>query len=649
MNGLKHYLIAILLQYGDNMQELYRGYIKTKDKVPAQKFKNTNKLLSLEQAKELTEYAGVLADDTILIDIDDYEQSEILMNIVEDLQLNCRVVKTTRGKHFYFYGSDHINKCGTHLKLAIGLEADIKVGTHNSICVIKYASKEREIIYDIEDYEEYEKAPTWLTPVKTKSDFYNMKEGDGRNQELFNYILTLQSAELSDDEIKQTITLLNKYILKSPLEESELNKILRDDSFKKPVFYGKNGNFLFDKFARYLKTNNHVIRLDSQLHIYKDGVYLDGNREIEKAMINIIPSLSSRNRNEVIKYLNIDAPEIKSKASANYIAFSNGIYNLDTDSLEEFNHSIIVKNRVPFSYNPEAYNSTLDNMLDKISCGDDNIRALLEEMVGYCMYRRNELRKAFILIGDKANGKSTFLDCIAYMLGEHNTASLDLKELGDRFRTAELFGKLVNIGDDIGDEFIPNPAIFKKLVSGDRVTVERKGQDPFDFNNYSKLLFSANNIPRIKDQTGAVLDRLVIVPFNASFSKNDSDYDPYIKYKLRSDEAMEYLIQLGLCGLKRVLKNNGFTICEKVQTELEEYAENNNPIIGFFKELDLDIDVFNQSTKDVYAMYKVYCNSNGFTAIAANSFGKAIKKEFNLDVKQVMQDGKRYRVYKLCE
>ena len=104
------------------------------------------------------------------------------------------------------------------------------------------------------------------------------------------------------------------------------------------------------------------------------------------------------------------------------------------------------------------------------------------------------------------------------MLGEENISSLDLAELGERFKTAELFGKLTNVGDDIGDEFIANAAVFRKLVTGERITVERKGQDPFEFNNYSKLLFSANNIPRIKDKTGAVQRRLVIIPFDAKFS-----------------------------------------------------------------------------------------------------------------------------------
>lgn len=627
------------------MQELFKGYIPTKNKVPIKKFKNTSNLLSLSEAQELDEYAGVLADDVKLIDIDNYEQSEILMDLVEDLQLNCRVIETTRGKHFYFYGGSKITKSGSHLKLALGLESDIKVGGHNSIAILKYDGKERSVIYDIDETETYEEAPAYLTPIKTKIDFLNLEEGEGRNQQLFNYILTLQSAELSNDEVRETIKLLNEYILPEALPQDEIEKILRDDSFKKPIFYGKNGAFLFDKFANYLKNNNHVKRMDSQLHIYQDGVYLDGQRNLEKAMINIIPTLTSRNRSEVLKYLHIVAPEVKSKASANYIAFKNGIYNLDTGKLEEFSPDIVVKNKIPFNYNESAYNETMDSVLDKISCYDEQIRSLLVEMAGYCMYRRNELRKAFILIGDKANGKSTYLDCIAYMIGEVNVSALDLKELGDRFRTAELFGKLVNIGDDIGDEFIPNPAIFKKLVSGDRVTVERKGQDPFDFNNYSKLLFSANNIPRINDRTGAVLDRLVIVPFNATFSKTDSDYDPYIKYKLRSESAMEYLIQVALTGLKRVLTNNDFTISDKVQAELNEYNETNNPIIGYFKDMDIEAEVVNEKTTEVYQAYKVYCNANGFTPITSNNFGKYVKKEFNLTAKQRMTDGRRYRIY----
>ena len=627
------------------MQQLFRGYLPTKNKSPLIKFKDAK---PLSEVSDLPEYAGLLADDVILIDVDEYEQSEKLMDIVEDLQLNCRVYATTRGKHFLFYGGN-IDKCGTHLKLAVGIEADIKVGSHNSISVLKFDGKDRKIIYDIEPDEEYDPAPAWLTPVKTKVDFSSLESGDGRNQKLFNHILSCQGAELSNEEIKETITLLNQYVLPESLDQAELDKILREDSFKKPVFYGKNGNFLFDKFATYLKNNLNIIKIDNQLHIYKDGVYVDGLHDIEREMIKIIPTLSSRNRSEVIKYLYLISPIVTSMADARYIPFNNGVYNIEDCKLEPFRPDIILKNKIPFNYNYDAYNETMDKMLDRVSCYDDQIRDLLEELAGYIFYRRNELRKGFIFIGDKANGKSTYMDCLNYMVGGHNRTALDLKELGDRFRTAELYGKLLCAGDDIGDEFIPNPAIFKKVVSGDPIVVERKGQDPFTLYNYAKCIWSANNIPRIKDKTGAVLDRLVIVPFNANFNKDSEGFDPYIKYKLRSESAMEYLIQLGLDGLKRVLNNSGFTICDKVQEELREYSENNNPIIGFLRDLDVDVDILNQPTKDVYIRYKLYCSDNGFNPMSAGEFTKYIKKAYELDNPSVRVNGKVVRLYRRVE
>ena len=60
---------------------------------------------SLSDVQDCESYAGILADDAVLIDIDDYEQSETLMQIVEDKQLLCRVYETSRGKHFFFKNS----------------------------------------------------------------------------------------------------------------------------------------------------------------------------------------------------------------------------------------------------------------------------------------------------------------------------------------------------------------------------------------------------------------------------------------------------------------------------------------------------------------------------------------------------------------
>lgn len=627
------------------MYDLFKGYVPTRNKECLMKFKNKTsaELKSLREVSQLEEYAGILNDHTILVDVDEYEQSEILMNIVEDLQLRCRVYETTRGKHFLFLNDDRVQTNKTHAKLACGLSADIKLGSRSSYSILKFKNKDRKIIYDIFPDEEYETVPKWLLPIATKLEFMDMQTGDGRNQALFNYILTLQAYDYSVEEARETIRIINKYILTDPLSDDEIDTILRDDSFKKPVFFKKNA-FLFNKFATFLKNNNHIIKINKQLHIYQDGVYIPGNKAIEAEMIKHIPQLNKQKRNEVTAYLDLLVKDCTSMSDARYIAFKNGVLDLENDVLLDFSPQYIITNKINVDYIPGTYNELMDNTLNKLACHDENIRVLLEEVVGYCFYRRNELRKAFILTGGKRNGKSTYLDLINFLLGRVNISNLDLKELGDRFKTAELFGKLANIGDDIGDEFIANPAVFKKLVSGNPVNVERKGSDPFDFSNYSKLLFSANSIPRIKDKSGAVIDRLIIIPFDAVFSSDDPDYDPYIKYKLIEDEPMQYMVNLGVAGLKRVLEKRAFTTSPKIERSIEEYNENNNPVLLFFKEID-DTQIYNEPTKKVYMKYSEFCLANGYTPISNIEFSKQVNKVFDCEIVNKTIKGKKYRLF----
>ena len=623
---------------------LYKGYVETKGKQSNEKKKNRTKWKTYEEVKNLDGFGGVLANDTILIDIDDSEQAEILMNIVEEYQLDCRVYCTSRGKHFLF--KNHaITRNRTHVQLAVGLTADIKVGSKLSYEVIKINGEERFCEWDIEKGGKYQEVPKWLFPVTTTAEFLDMDAGDGRNQALFNYILTLTANDFTVEETRECIRILNRFVLKEPLPDEELEVILRDEAFQKPVFF-MGSTFLFDKFAVYMKNTAHIVKINGQLHIYKDGVYTNGYKEIESEMIQHIPNLKKMQRREVLDYMELIV-EDKEQSEANFIAFNNGVYDIMTGELNPFSTEIVITNKIPWDYNPDAYSELADTTLNRLSCGDAAIRALLEECIGYCFYRRNELGKAFILTGDKSNGKSTFLDMVKAILGDKNISALDLKELGDRFNTSMMFGKLANIGDDIGDDFLQGSqvSIFKKIVTGNRIKAERKGQDPFEFNPFIKLLFSANDIPRMKDKTGAVLRRLVIIPFNATFGKDDPDYDPFIKYKLIQKESIEYLIRVGVEGLKRVIINDGFTKSTKVQNQLNEYEEENNPIIAFIADCGVDM-IENEPTNEVYKRYQVFCADNSMTPMSNIVFSKQINKRLGLEVSIVKLNGQTRRVFK---
>lgn len=627
----------------------FKGYIKVNtDKKALEKFKNAEPedLRTIEQCAKLESYAGVLAEDTVLVDIDDQEQAEILLKIIEAKDYRCRVRQTDHGMHFYFKNDGSFTKCATKKKNAIGLTCDIKLGSRNSLAILKLDGRERPIIYDIYEDEELGTVPVWLRLVNSKVDMLNQQEGDGRNSMLYAHILSLRNAGLTKEQTIEALEIINQFIFNESLTAEEFAVITRDEAFPEadaPEFY--NGKtFLFDAFAKHLVNTLHIKRINGQLHIYKDGVYKDGFKAIETEMIKLIPSLSAAKRTEVNKYLDVYVDEETKASEARYIAFKNGIYDMVNDCMLPFSEDRIITNRIEYNYNPNAYNATVDNTLNKLACNDSQIRALLEECAGYCFLKRNEMRKAFIFTGDKSNGKSTFLAMIRTMLGEGNISTLDLKELNERFKTAEIYRKLANIGDDIDDDFISNTAIFKKLVSGDAVTAERKGEHPFNFVNYAKLIFSANSLPRTKDKTGAVLDRLIIIPFNATFSKEDPDYDPYIKDKLIADDAIEYLIKLGVDALHRILENRQFTQSSKVLQELAEYNELNNPVLEFFKDITRE-ELLTDTVDGWYEQYSLFCIGQNLNQLSRIEFGRQMMRYYpKIAFERKRFDGKRIKV-----
>lgn len=95
----------------------------------------------------------------------------------------------------------------------------------------------------------------------------------------------------------------------------------------------------------------------------------------------------------MLKFLEIITPEETYTSDANLIAFRNGVYDLSTDQLMTFSPEYIITNMIPWDYNPSAYSELCDKTLNKIACHDPEIRSLLEEAIGYCFFRQNELSK----------------------------------------------------------------------------------------------------------------------------------------------------------------------------------------------------------------------------------------------------------------
>ena len=634
--------------------QVFRTYVKGDSsgdgKAPEKgtKLKGRKKVLSYEEAEQNDSFGGLLQEGVIDISFDSDELSEKFWKMAEENKWNCLILENTTNGHIHSFWKIPDNcsfKDGRDKKLAVGLIADI----HHNDTYIPLRVKGEDRFPPSYEPDHLDTVPEELFPVNTKIDLLNLGNGDGRNDSLFRYILVLQGIGMDDDTIRRVLDNTNNFILKNPLSDDEFNTITREEAFQKPVFY--NGKmFLHDKFGDYLQRQYNIIRFNRQLHCYRDGIYIAGHKYIENLMLQVIPSIKANQRTEVLKYLEVKIPDDEEiLMQEKLIAFRNGVLDLMTGELLPFSPEYVVTNKIPWDYNPEAYDELMDNTLNKISCNDTDIRSLLEECAGYCLYRKNDLETSFILTGEGANGKSTFLESLECMLGQSNVSNLDIAELDDRFSTVMLAGKLANIGDDISNEFLQGKtlAVFKKIVSANSIKAENKGQDVFFFKPYTKLLFSANTIPRMQSKGfGAIKRRIAIIPFNAHFSKNDPDYDSSIKWKLKTQSAMEYLIQISLEGLKRALAY-GFTESQKVNEEVEQFEKDNNPILGWMENLgeetedDLIKYIARTPVNELYLGYDSYCYQNGFKSTSNAEFSKQIQKKFNLISKRKTVHGKK--------
>lgn len=438
------------------------------------------------------------------------------------------------------------------------------------------------------------------------------------------------------DAIKATLSPEEqKHLLKGfkPKDSTDMKINLQTDMIDTSIFFIEK-KFLHNIFGDYILQYCNINRINGQLHIYKNGIYSSDKDEIFRAMQNIIPDLTEHRRKEVYGYINLKCEHEKELSPPYLVPFKSKIYDLNSDKYIDYGPEYVFLNKYPFDYNKNVpAKSSVTMLINQIADYDKEVINLLYEAIGYCFYRGCPYRGAFILYGESGNnGKSTLLNLISKLIGYKNISNLSLQDTTDRFRIAELHGKCANIGDDIPSNYIDDSSTFKKLVTGEAITVERKYEKPFTLNNYAKLFFASNELPRINDRTQAFLSRVILIPLNHDFKKNSSEYDPRLKNKEWTVEELEYLTVLAVEGLKRLIKNNGFTSPKASVDALNDYVEMNNPIIAFLNEHGEE-SIVNRYTEDVYIAYTTWCDSNGYKASSLKTLSKDIKKYLGLGTK----------------
>lgn len=618
-------------------------YVKlNEEKTPIEKLSDGGHPLS--EVEDFDNLGVLIPEPMVVFDFDSPSDAEIIQRIVEDLDIHCNMMKTTRGVHLWFK-SDEPMKNLIKSRCAIGLFYDIRSWGKICFTVVKKDGEWREWLrtYKLEDLDT---VPTWLKPLAFgKYKFKGMADGDGRNQALYEYILVMQQKGYNREQIRKTIKIINRFVFGEPLEDFEIETILRDDSFKpddeissdSSAYFDEDGKFKHHIFAEALIKDMRIVTMNGCMYVYEDGYYKPyskSGRSIERKMIEMFPKIKTAQRTEVLNYIQIQTcikPE--DVATNEYIInLQNTRFDLRTNKALPFDPSAIEFARIPVNYDPNAYCADLDKALNKTFCGDREVISLFEEMVGYMLIKNCRFRKGFLFYGGGSNGKSTILNLLKRFIGEVNCSTIEMEKLSDKFKTAELENKLVNIGDDINRKDITDTGLLKKLFTGESVTVERKNADPFILKSYAKQIFSCNEIPRIADKSHGMYSRLILIPFTATFSSSDEDFDPFIEEKITTDEALSYLLNMALRGLRRLLANNDFTYPACVKNALEVYKTDNSTVLTWVAEENITMEtLMGDTTHRLFSDFKDWCNRSDIRFGASiRTFHKEIEEKFNL-------------------
>ncbi len=638
-------------------------YIILDGKTPTHSFKNGVGTKTWDEVKDFDNVAVVVPSGYVVLDFDTVSDAEIMLKIVEALDLKTKVMKTTRGIHCWFKASEESPKNFIKNRLAIGVYCDRKAGGRNAYVKIKQDGKMREWIRKCKS-NEMQEVPKWLTSVSAPSGKFKFKElgeGSGRNQELFNYIVYLQTKGFSHDEIKETVQVINDYVLADPLPDSEIVTITRDEAFKSDDVIAeqiakaeKKAGFSHNEFGDQLIAEFKIISLNNTLYVYEDGYYQADDKIIENKMIELYPGILQRQRSEVLAYIKIKTHINASDLKINpyIINLSNTRFNIKTGECLEFTPDAIEFDRIPVVYDPSAYCADLDKMLNRVFLGDREVINLFEEMMGAILLKHNRYQKGFLFYGSGSNGKSTIMDLIKTFLNPRNYSAIPLEKVTDRFNTAELENKLANIGDDVDNVALKDTGTLKKLFSGNAIMVERKGERPYTIEPYATHIYSCNTIPRSFDKSDGFYRRWLLIPFNAKFSATDEDYDPLIADKITEAVALSYLLNVAIRGAQRLIKRGYFTEPEIVRDALEAYKADNSNVLSWIDDKELNEDYFLEKPRDVlYSEFSDWCKVSGIknsNVTGKKMFFKEIIQKYDFEEKAKQKaDGKRYFILRI--
>ena len=268
--------------------------------------------------------------------------------------------------------------------------------------------------------------------------------------------------------------------------------------------------------------------------------------------------------------------------------------------------------------------------LDTFFCGDEELIAYVQMIVGLAAIGKVFLEAIIIAYGEGRNGKSTFWNTVARVLGTYSgQMSADTLTVGIKRNVkpemAELKGKRLVIAAELEEGMRLNTSMIKQLCSTDEIFAEKKYRDPFKFIPSHTLVLYTNHLPKVGASDAGTWRRLIVIPFNAKI-EGSSDVKNYTDYLVQNagEAVMQWIIE----GAEKVIAREFcIPVPECVKNAITAYRDNNDWLSIFLSEVCEKDEGYREKSGDVYYAYREYCSRNGEWARSTSDFYTALEQQ----------------------
>lgn len=468
------------------------------------------------------------------------------------------------------------------------------------------------------------------TPKKLEGSFYSLSKAEKDN---------------ALAEVKQFVYKLGTFL--EPKEFTEVMKVLAlyypEDKLKK---YAEGPS------AQELLEMNRDEFLDGK-HIFFQGSVKGGSfweyqekgfwtRTTDAAMQgNISKFFGHKKAVKTIRTLSdmvrlYDTREVLPKFNSKRLwLFQNGVLDLDTGELREAKPEDYLTWQVSYRYDPTAKCPKFDKFLEEITCGNTSRLDLLDDMLGYILYEDNRLEKMFVLLGEGQNGKGTLLATLDALTRSVNAledlqsvSHIPLKDFNNPVQVYQLRGSIVNFSYELNQNLKDCEATMKSVISGEPVNGNEKFHDSVSFSPRCKLINASNHMPKVYDDTFGMKRRLAFIKFEACFADSPNTH---LKEELQTELSgifnRMYKAYKALLEREKTDSKNAIRLCSDQHDFMSEFSQTANPVAAFWNEYrDELVERKEVPKREVFDIYKDFCERNSRFAGTENNFGKALTR-----------------------